>query len=138
MPAFAILPLIALLAQPQAARLQGTPAPEPAHAEEPAATKAKPAEGKKEDKKEEKEEPPIVTHHELRVGGKVIKYTATTGLMPLRNETGDLEAHIFYVAYTLDRGGAPVEKRPLMFSFNGGPGSSSVWLYTSAPSARSA
>lgn len=132
MPASAILPLIALLALPQAARPQGGPAPEPGHSEEVAATKANPAEGKKEDKKEEKEEPPIVTHHELRVGGKVLKYTATAGLMPLRNEAGDLEARIFYVAYTLDRGGASVEKRPLMFSFNGGPGSSSVWLHLGA------
>src|ERR1035438_2099826 len=120
MPASAILPLIALLAQPQAARPQGTPAPEPARAEEPAAVKAKP------------EEPPIVTHHELSVGGRVLRYTATTGLMPLKNEAGDLEAHMFYVAYTLDRGGAPVEKRPLMFSFNGGPGASWVWLHLGA------
>ncbi len=132
MSASTILPLIALLSLPQAARPQGRPAPEPRRSEEAAAAKANPAEGKEEDKKDEKEEPPIVTHHELRVGGKVLKYTATAGLMPLRNEAGDLEAHIFYVAYTLDRGGVPVEKRPLMFSFNGGPGSSSVWLHLGA------
>ena len=121
MPASAVLPLLLLLAQPRAARL-----------DVPAADAPKAVETKKEDKKEEKEEPPVVTRHELRAGGRVLKYTATTGLMPLRSETGELEAHVFYVAYTLDRGGAPLEKRPLMFSFNGGPGSSSVWLHMGA------
>ncbi|MGE5716417.1 MAG: S10 family peptidase [Acidobacteriota bacterium] len=132
MAAPAILSLIALLAQPQAARPETAPSDEPARAEESAAARAKPAEGRKEDKKEEKEESPVVTHHEIRAGGRLLKYTATTGLMPLRSEAGNLEARIFYVAYTLDRGGAPVEKRPLMFSFNGGPGSSSVWLHLGA------
>ena len=121
MPASAVLPLLLLLAQPRAARLDA-----------PAADAPKAVETKKEDKKEEKEEPPVVTRHELRAGGRVLKYTATAGLMPLRSETGELEAHVFYVAYTLDRGGAPLEKRPLMFSFNGGPGSSSVWLHMGA------
>jgi carboxypeptidase C (cathepsin A) len=89
---------------------------------------AKPAETEKE--KAPKEEPPVVTHHEIHVGGRVLRYTATTGFMPLRNEdTGDVEANIFFVAYTLD-GAAP--KRPLMFSFNGGPGSASIWLHLGA------
>jgi carboxypeptidase C (cathepsin A) len=128
MPAPAILSLIVLLAQPQSARPARTPASEPPSVEAPAPEKAKPAEAKK----EEKEEPPVVTHHELHAGGKILKYTATTGLMPIKNEAGDVEARIFFVAYTLDRGGPPLEKRPLMFSFNGGPGSSSVWLHLGA------
>ncbi len=50
-----------------------------------------------------KEEPPIVTHHEIHVGGRVLRYTATTGYMPIRNEEGtEVEANIFFVAYTLD------------------------------------
>ena len=125
MPASAILPFLVLLAQPQAARPDASlsaAAPE----------SSKPVEAKKEDRKEEKEVPPVVTRHEMRAGGRLLKYTATTGLMPLRNETGELEANVFYVAYTLDRGVAPLEKRPLMFSFNGGPGSSSVWLHLGA------
>jgi carboxypeptidase C (cathepsin A) len=84
MPASAILPLLVLLAQPQAARPdveRDAPAPEA----------TKPIDTKKEDKKEEKEVPPVVTHHELRAGGRLLKYTATTGLMPLRSETGELE-----------------------------------------------
>jgi carboxypeptidase C (cathepsin A) len=120
MPAAAVLPLIVLFAQAQAARPGATPAAEPARAETPAPEKAKP------------EEPPVVTHHELRAGGKVFKYTATAGLMPLKSETGDVEARVFFVAYTLDRGAQPAEKRPLMFSFNGGPGSASVWLHLGA------
>src|SRR5271165_6583269 len=77
-----------------------------------------------------KEEPPIITHHEIHVGGRILKYTATTGYMPIRNEeSGEVEANIFFMAYTLD--GAPA-KRPLMFSFNGGPGSASIWLHLGA------
>ncbi len=44
-------------------------------------------------------------------------------------QTGETEAKIFYMAYTLDN--APAN-RPLMFSFNGGPGSASVWLHLGA------
>src|SRR5271165_7043511 len=77
-----------------------------------------------------REEPPIVTHHEIHVSGRVLHYTATAGYMPIRNEeTGEVEANIFFMAYTLD-GAAP--KRPLMFSFNGGPGSASIWLHLGA------
>jgi carboxypeptidase C (cathepsin A) len=80
----------------------------------------------------EDEEAPIVTRHELRLGGeRVLRYSVTTGRLPLRNEKGEVEAKIFFVAYTLDRTGGP-ETRPLMFSFNGGPGSSSVWLHLGA------
>ncbi len=51
--------------------------------------------------------------------------------MPLKNEAGETEASIFFVAYVAERPGGP-DKRPLMFSFNGGPGSSSVWLHLGA------
>jgi len=77
-----------------------------------------------------KEEPAVITKHSLRVGGRTLNYTATTGFMPIRNErTGDTEARIFFMAYTLDN---PPANRPLMFSFNGGPGSASVWLHLGA------
>ncbi len=73
----------------------------------------------------------IVTRHEITSGGKTLRYTVNTGMMPIRNPLGELEAHIFFMAYTLDD--APDKaKRPLMFSFNGGPGSSSVWLHMGA------
>jgi carboxypeptidase C (cathepsin A) len=82
-------------------------------------------------RKEAPEQAPVVTHHEIHVGGKTLRYTATAGMMPLKNtDTGEVEAHIFYIAYTLD--GQPADRRPLTFSFNGGPGSASVWLHLGA------
>ncbi|HEY3412627.1 MAG TPA: peptidase S10 [Armatimonadota bacterium] len=73
-------------------------------------------------------ETPVVTHHQITVAGKALKYTATAGMMPLKGATGEVEARIFYIAYTVDTpAGSP--KRPLLFAFNGGPGSASVWLH---------
>ena len=92
----------------------------------PAAVAAK----EKEKTSPAKEEPPVITHHQITVNGKVMKYTATTGFMPLRNpENDEIEANIFFMAYTLDNA---TGKRPLMFSFNGGPGSASIWLHLGA------
>jgi carboxypeptidase C (cathepsin A) len=102
----------------------------PAPTDAPKPPEGKPAE-KSTDKSVDKEEPPVVTHHEIRVGAKTLKYTATTGMMPLRDAKGDIDAHIFYMAYTLD-GSGDSSRRPLMFSFNGGPGSASVWLHLGA------
>ena len=87
-----------------------------------------PAQTKEKTKDDDK---PIVTHDQVTIGGKVWKYTATTGFLPLRDADGELEARIFYVAYTADDVGDRT-KRPLLFSFNGGPGSSSVWLHLGA------
>jgi carboxypeptidase C (cathepsin A) len=101
----------------------------PSAPEPPKATEAKASEPAA--KPAEKEEPPVVTHHEIRTGGKTLKYTATTGMMPLRDAKGETEAHIFFMAYTLD-GVSDASRRPLMFSFNGGPGSASVWLHLGA------
>jgi len=75
--------------------------------------------------------PPSVTRHEIRVGSRTLRYTVTTGVMPLKSAAGETEARIFYMAYTLD-GANDAARRPLMFSFNGGPGSSSVWLHLGA------
>jgi len=97
-------------------------------------------EKKSEEKKEEKPIPKdnlVVTQHTVRIGGKEIKYTVTAGTIILKEETPDREkesegekprAQVFFVAYTKDGNGAKA-KRPLTFSFNGGPGSSSVWLH---------
>src|SRR6266404_1610581 len=77
-----------------------------------------------------RDEPPIVTHHATHIGPRALNYSVTTGFMPLKNAvSGDTEARIFYMAYTLDN---PPARRPLMFSFNGGPGSASVWLHLGA------
>lgn len=85
----------------------------------------------KEKEKEPEEKPPVVTRHSLPLGGKTLHYTVTTGRMPLHDEKGEVEAHIFFIAYTRDEAG-PIAERPLIFSFNGGPGSSSVWLHLGA------
>ncbi len=77
------------------------------------------------------EEPPVITHHQIQVGGKTLSYTATTGMMPIKNREGEVEGRIFFMAYTLDDSGAR-SRRPLTFSFNGGPGSASVWLHLGA------
>lgn len=92
----------------------------------------KPAEGK--DQKEEHfdmtEVAPVITHHQITVDGKTIKYTATTGRLPIKRPDGKIEAEMFFVAYTLD--GQDASKRPLTFAFNGGPGSASIWLHMGA------
>src|ERR1044071_4011745 len=73
------------------------------------------------------EEPPVVTRHSIQVGGQTLNYTATAGMMPIKNRDGEVEARMFFTAYVVDG-----PKRPLTFSFNGGPGSASVWLHMGA------
>ncbi len=82
------------------------------------------------------DETPVVTHHSITVDGKTINYTATVAQMPLKNAAGDTEAHIFYMAYTLD-GVADPAKRPVTFCFNGGPGSASMWVHMGGMGPRS-
>jgi carboxypeptidase C (cathepsin A) len=74
---------------------------------------------------------PIEKKHEMKLGKKTLKYSTTTGMMPLKNEKGETEANIFFMAYTLDDVKNKAE-RPLSFVFNGGPGSASVWLHLGA------
>jgi carboxypeptidase C (cathepsin A) len=97
----------------------------------------KPEEKKPEEKKPELKDNLVETKHSLVIGGKEIKYTATAGTIVMKEETPDREkesegekpkAAFFFVAYTKD-GVQDKSKRPITFSFNGGPGSSSVWLH---------
>jgi carboxypeptidase C (cathepsin A) len=74
------------------------------------------------------EESPVISKHEVRIGERTLTYDVTAGLMPLKNEKGETEARLYFTAYTVDTPGG-AKDRPLMFSFNGGPGSSSVWLH---------
>jgi carboxypeptidase C (cathepsin A) len=97
----------------------------------PAKTKADEPAKEKEKAKTSTDEEPVITHHRLLLDGKELSYTATAGLMPLKDTKGEVEARIFFVAYTLDTA-VPASERPLMFSFNGGPGSASVWLHLGA------
>jgi carboxypeptidase C (cathepsin A) len=70
------------------------------------------------------------TKHTITLDGKKIEYEATAGTMVLKDEDGKSQASIFHVAYT--RTGEDAAKRPITFCFNGGPGSSSVWLHMGA------
>ena len=99
-------------------------------------------EAKKNDKADDKDKPEdriSVTRHKAKIGRKEIAYTVTCGTMVLREEAekeGKSEgerarAKVFFVAYTADDAGAK-KSRPVTFSFNGGPGSSSVWLHLGA------
>jgi carboxypeptidase C (cathepsin A) len=74
---------------------------------------------------------PIETHHELVRGKRSLKYVARAGVIPLKDEFGETEAEIFFTAYELD-GVKDRSSRPLTFAFNGGPGSSSIWLHMGA------
>ncbi|HEY46224.1 MAG: peptidase S10 [Anaerolineae bacterium SM23_ 63] len=92
-------------------------------------------EKKSEQKYEVPDEVISETKHSVLIDGKEIKYTATAGTLLLkeevREEEGDIEkpkAVIFFIAYSMDDV-EDLSKRPLTFSFNGGPGSSSVWLH---------
>jgi len=103
---------------------------------EPAApSEEKPAKERSGDKENEEhfdmaEVTPVVTHHQFTVDGKLLKYTATAGRLPIKRADGKIEAEMFFVGYRLDvPDGA---KRPLTFAFNGGPGSSSIWLHMGA------
>ncbi len=80
-------------------------------------------------KVEEKE--PVITHHTLDVDGQTLEYTAIVGNMPLKDDKDEIKAEIFYTAYTLDDVENSAE-RPLIFVFNGGPGSASIWLHMGA------
>ena len=82
----------------------------------------------------EKKDPPVdqisTTQHTIRVGDETIRYTARAGTIVLKGEDGEPRASFFHVAYTKD--GADPTTRPVVFTFNGGPGSSSVWLHMGA------
>jgi len=104
------------------------------------------SEQEKETSKSESGMPPppkdvlVESKHSLTLDGRELRYTVTCGTMVLKAEAekkdekdGEAEgekplASIFFVAYTLD-GVEDRQRRPLTFSFNGGPGSSSVWLH---------
>ncbi len=75
--------------------------------------------------------PLAITKHTLNTAEGPMPYTATAGYMPMKDEHDSMQAKVFFVAYTKD-GTTEPGKRPVMFAFNGGPGSSSVWLHMGA------
>ena len=105
--------------------------------------------GKDKAKNKDKEDEPklSVTEHTIMIGGKPVKYKATAGYMLMKDyeekskeDKSDKDkdkdkkkepktlARVFFIAYTREDAG-PSNKRPLTFSFNGGPGSASIWLH---------
>jgi len=104
------------------------------------AEETKPNEDREKDEaKEEPDTPPPPhfeeevkeTAHSARIAGREVTYRATAGRTILREEDGKKKASFFYVAYVRDDVD-DVTTRPLVFCFNGGPGSSSVWLHLGA------
>ncbi|WP_083732812.1 S10 family peptidase [Spirosoma montaniterrae] len=72
-----------------------------------------------------------ITKHTITLNGEKINYTATAGYLPQRDETGKVKGNIFFVAYTRD-GVLNPATRPITYTYNGGPGSASVWLHMGA------
>lgn len=103
-----------------------------------------PGKGKGDDKKEEKEKkegddkkqdgmPLVEVNHEIIVQGQKVPYKSTAGSLTLTKAYGEPRADVFHIAYTrTDLDADAVSKRPVCFCFNGGPGSSSVWLHLGA------
>jgi carboxypeptidase C (cathepsin A) len=83
--------------------------------------------------KVEKTEPPpkpiqSTTQHSVTIGGAPVAYTATAGTLIVRDEKDEPCASMGYVAYTRKDPG-DLSRRPVTFAYNGGPGSSSIWLH---------
>ncbi len=70
----------------------------------------------------------VITKHKAMINGQSIDYTATTGTMPVWDEMGKPIASLFFTFYERQNVNNKKE-RPLVISFNGGPGSASVWMH---------
>jgi len=104
-----------------------TEAPEPKKEKE----SEKPAADKKEggDKKEGLKDELSETTNTVTIHGETVKYRATAGTLVMKDEEDKPHVKFFFIAYTRLDGETNAAKRPITFSFNGGPGSSSVWLH---------
>ncbi|MFN8581406.1 MAG: hypothetical protein U0163_10570 [Gemmatimonadaceae bacterium] len=118
--------IVTLLATPSLAlsalhaQVRGAPPPaEPAQAAQPAAAREEyfgPA-----------EEKVSATSHTIRLDGRDVKYTATVATIPIRLDNNQVQARMFFVAYTKD--GEDPKTRPVAFLYNGGPGAATIWLH---------
>lgn len=127
-----VLPIAACLCWNALASVQGS-AQEPRNPEARNQAQQQPSPAQAGDQHKENENAPIppekpsVTHHEITLGGKTLRYTATAGTLNIRDEEDKPICSMFYVAYTLD--GVEARTRPLSFLYNGGPGSATLWLH---------
>lgn len=107
---------------------------EEAKSDKPAAPTAEKKDEKADEKKDTKkpeDDKPVVTEGKVTIGGKEIAYEAKAGTLPILKPDGKPSAQVFYTAYTMKNAG-DLSARPVTFCFNGGPGSSSVWLHLGA------
>ncbi|MEO6741110.1 MAG: hypothetical protein ABIP20_12720, partial [Chthoniobacteraceae bacterium] len=122
---------------PAVAILSAALAAFPLRADEPKPEEKKDAPAEKKDEKKDekaKEQKPKESKGTVTIAGTQINYAAKTGTLPLLKDDGATRADVFYVYYSrLGENGKPLAatdtKRPIIFCFNGGPGSSAVWLH---------
>lgn len=93
----------------------------------------KQADGKAKGEDKDKRRPleqrdPVTTSHSIRIGRQTLDYDVTFGALPITDQYGEVEAHIYFSAYVV-KGKQGDAARPLTFTYNGGPGSSSAWLH---------
>ena len=69
-----------------------------------------------------------VSQSSVVIDGETVEYTTRAGTLPLADADGNTLANVFYISYTKNGVADPTE-RPLLFSFNGGPGSASIWMH---------
>ncbi|MGH7952836.1 MAG: S10 family peptidase, partial [Limisphaerales bacterium] len=74
---------------------------------------------------------PVFVTNTVTIAGERVTYVAETGMLPILKKDGTTSASVFYIAYTRV-GETNSATRPVTFCFNGGPGSSSVWLHLGA------
>ena len=70
----------------------------------------------------------VTTQHKVKINGDTVNYSATTGTQPVWDEEGQAVATLHYTYYQ-KKAVKDLSKRPLLISFNGGPGSASVWMH---------
>ena len=111
----AVVALIALTAAPSRPWAEDAPKPPPAAAAAAAQSHKKllPADS--------------VTQHQITLAGHTLDYTATAGTLPLTDAKGETTAEIFYVSFMLAHAGN-LDRRPITYLFNGGPGAASAYL----------
>ena len=91
----------------------------------PKDVKAQPPKDDKDVVKASVEEDAQPVRRSISLRGHSLAYTVTPGHLTIRNDKGEPTASMFYVAYTIPS----TRPRPVTFLFNGGPGSSTMWLH---------
>jgi carboxypeptidase C (cathepsin A) len=124
-------PVLALLFVAFPLLAQQPPDVRPRPSEEQSEAVERPVQGQRTDRQTPPPADKIsTTQHTVTIGGQAIAYTARAGTIVMKSEDGTPTASIFFTSYTKD--GENPARRPVTFTFNGGPGSSSVWLHMGA------